>query len=428
MMSSLNALSALEAARRLSERRITAESLLRDCLERIAEREPVVGAWAFLDRELALSQARALDRGAIAGLLHGLPVGVKDIFDTCDMPTEYGSRIYAGHRPAADAATVGLTRMAGGVVLGKTVTTEFATFPPGKTRNPLNPEHTPGGSSSGSAAGVADFMMPLAFGTQTAGSVIRPAAYCGVVGYKPTYNMLARGGIKLGSDTLDTIGVFARSVADAAFFVSALARRPDLRVQEGSGAAPRVGLCRTFEWPHTQPEMATAMEHARSVLEQSGARVSEIALPEPYSGMLAAQRTIMAYEGAANRSDELRRHPEQLHPRLAESMRQGMTVSGEAYERAQLVARDCRSRLPEVFADCDVLLAPAAPGEAPPGLGSTGDPIMNAVWTLLYTPCVSVTAMKGPRGLPVGLQVVGRAGDDRRTLAAADWIERRLRQ
>jgi Asp-tRNA(Asn)/Glu-tRNA(Gln) amidotransferase A subunit family amidase len=425
-MSSLNALSALEAAHRLSERRITAEALLRACLERIAERESVVGAWAFLDPELALAQARALDRGAIRGMLHGLPVGVKDIFDTCDMPTEYGSRIYAGHRPAADAGIVGLTRMAGGVVLGKTVTTEFATFPPGKTCNPLNPKHTPGGSSSGSAAGVADFMMPLAFGTQTAGSVIRPAAYCGVVGYKPTYNMLARGGIKLGSDTLDTIGVFARSVADAAFFAAALARRPELMLEESPGAAPRVGPCRTLAWPKIEPETGTAMEHAHSLLARAGAPVTEVALPELYSGMAAAQKTIMSYEGAANRSDELRRHPDKLHPRLAESLRQGMAVSGDAYERAQRLAREGRSRLAEVFADCDVLLAPAAPGEAPQGLASTGDPIMNAVWTLLYTPCISVTAMQGPRGLPVGLQVVGRAGDDRRTLAAADWIQRRL--
>ncbi|OGA29991.1 MAG: hypothetical protein A3I01_20345 [Betaproteobacteria bacterium RIFCSPLOWO2_02_FULL_65_24] len=426
-MTSLNSLSAVEAARQLSERRISAEALVGACLERIEEREPIVGAWTFLDRHLVLSQARDLDRGPIRGLLHGLPIGVKDIFDTHDMPTEYGSPIYKGHRPAADAAIVGVTRATGGIVLGKTVTTEFATFPPGKTRNPHNPEHTPGGSSSGSAAGVADFMMPLAFGTQTAGSVIRPASYCGVVGYKPTYNVLARGGIKMGSDTLDTVGVFGRSVADAAFFVAALTRRPELVIGEELHSTPRIGLCRTYEWAKTLPEMASAMDRAASLLSKAGARVSEIMLPPLYAGMAAAQTTIMRYDGSVNRSDEMLRHADKLHPRLAQLCRQGLEIGGAEYERAQSLARQCRDRLPEAFGAFDVLLVPAAPGEAPAGLESTGDPIMNSVWTLLHTPCVSLTASRGPNGLPVGLQAVGRIGEDARTLAVADWIERRLR-
>lgn len=425
-MTKFNTVSATEAAKHLAQRAITAEALVRDCLARIEEREPTVQAWAFLDPELALEQARELDRGPSRGPLHGLPVGVKDIFDTFDMPTEYGSPIYKGHRPAADAAVVALTRRAGGVILGKTVTTEFATFPPGKTRNPLNAAHTPGGSSSGSAAGVADFMMPLAFGTQTAGSVIRPAAYCGVVGYKPTYNALARGGVKTGSDTLDTVGVFARSVADAAFFVSALTRRPELQASQWSGAAPRVGMCRTFEWTRTLPEMAEVMERAASALAKAGARVAEVSLPEPFAGMAAAQATIMRFEGACNRADELMRHPDKLHPKLAELCRQGFEITGSEYAHAQALAGECRGRLAEAFGDCDVLLAPAAPGEAPEGITSTGDPVMNAVWTLLYAPCVTVNAGKGPKGLPVGLQAVGRIADDARTLAAAEWIQLRL--
>ncbi|MCC6472704.1 MAG: amidase [Burkholderiales bacterium] len=425
-MDVLHELGATDAAARLARRELGAEALLRGCLARIEQREPLMRAFAFLDPALALAQARALDRGPIRGPLHGLPIGVKDIFDTHDMPTGYGSRAYEGHRPAADAAVVALARRAGALILGKTVTTEFASFPPGTTRNPHNPAHTPGGSSSGSAAGVADRMMPLALGTQTAGSVIRPAAFCGVVGYKPTYNLLARGGVMLASDTLDTIGVFARGTADAALLVAALARREDLRLLEWSGAAPCVGLCRTWEWDRTRPEMAAAFERVPAALSRAGARVREIALPERFAGMVAAQRTVMAYEGGANRADALMRHRERMDPRLAEHTEKGLLASSDEYRRALALAVECRGRLEEVFADCDVLLAPAATGEAPEGLSSAGDPVMNAMWTLLYTPCVTVNAGPGPGGLPVGLQVVGRIGDDRRALAAADWIQRRI--
>ena len=247
------------------------------------------------------------------------------------------------------------------------------------------------------------------------------------MGYKPTYNVLARGGIKMGSDTLDTVGVFGRSVADAAFFVAALTRRPELVIGEELHSTPRIGLCRTYEWAKTLPEMASAMDRAASLLSKAGARVSEIMLPPLYAGMAAAQTTIMRYDGSVNRSDEMLRHADKLHPRLAQLCRQGLEIGGAEYERAQSLARQCRDRLPEAFGAFDVLLVPAAPGEAPAGLESTGDPIMNSVWTLLHTPCVSLTASRGPNGLPVGLQAVGRIGEDARTLAVADWIERRLR-
>ena len=244
-MASLNHLSATEAARKLATREITAVSLLSDCLDRIAEREPTVRAFTCVDADGAMQRARALDAQAPAGLLHGLPIAVKDLFDTFDLPTCYGSPIYAGHRPAADAASVALARAAGAVVVGKTVTTEFATFHPGPTCNPRNPKHTPGGSSSGSAAAVADEMVPLAFGTQTAGSIVRPAAFCGVVGYKPTYGTINRVGVKMISDTLDTIGVLARTVPDAALFVAALSDRRELLLKRPAAGTPRVGVCRT---------------------------------------------------------------------------------------------------------------------------------------------------------------------------------------
>lgn len=425
-MIKLHTLSAVEAARRIAQRSLSAESYARACIERIAEREPTIGAFAHFNADEVIEQARKLDAGAIQGPLHGLPVGVKDIFDSFDMPTEYGSAVYKGHRPAADAAVVALTRHLGGIIIGKTVTTEFATFPPGKTRNPRNPAHTPGGSSSGSAAGVADGMFPLAFGTQTAGSVIRPAAYCGITGYKPSFGLLARGGVKTGSDTLDTVGVFSRSIEDAAYFIAALTRRPELQLKPWSGAAPKIGFCKGFQWSRVQPDMAAAFDNAATVLARAGARVSQIALPARFEGMALAQATIMSYEGGANRADDVLRHGDKMDPRLAEQCIKGLAVKGDDYAVAQALAVECRAQVNDAFGDCDVWLAAAAPGEAPEGLAYTGDPIMNGVWTLLYAPCISVTAGIGPKGLPVGLQVVGRIGEDARTVAVADWVARSL--
>jgi Asp-tRNA(Asn)/Glu-tRNA(Gln) amidotransferase A subunit family amidase len=418
-MTDLNRLSATEAARRLARREITAEALLRDCLARVDGREGEVRAWQHLAREAALAQARALDRGALRGPLHGLPVGVKDVFDTHDMPTEYGSPIYAGHRPASDAAVVALTRRTGGVVLGKTVTTEFATFHPGPTRNPHNAAHTPGGSSSGSAAAVADFMAALAFGTQTAGSVIRPAAYCGVVGYKPTYNTLPRAGFKNDADSLDTVGVLARRVEDVALFVSALAGRPELNAAPAAPA--RVGLCRTHQWDRALPETVAAVEAAAAQVSKK-ARVVDVALPPAFAGLLKAQIAVMWYEVAHNLADEFTRHPEKLSAALRERCEIGFAMAPAEYEAAIALGRECRARVGDAFGDCDVLVAPSAPGEAPAGQ-PTGDPVMNQVWTLLHVPCITVPAATGPKGLPVGVQIVGRIGDDARTLAAAQWIQ-----
>ena len=241
-MSGLNRLDATTLARKLATREISAVALLTDCIERINEREHDVRAWTFFDTNAAMRRARELDATTPAGLLHGLPIGVKDLFDTFDMPTSYGSPIYSNHRPAADAACVAMARAAGAIVLGKTVTTEFATFHPGPTRNPRNLQHTPGGSSSGSAAAVADCMVPLAFGTQTAGSIVRPAAYCGVVGYKPTYGTVNRVGVKMISDTLDTLGALGRSVRDAALLVAAVSDRRELLIEATQAHAPRIGM------------------------------------------------------------------------------------------------------------------------------------------------------------------------------------------
>jgi len=425
-MSGLNRLSATAAARKLAAREITTEALIADCLERIAERESQVHAWTFLDTDAALRCARALDAQGGTGLLHGLPIAVKDLFDTFDMPTSYGSPIYAKHRPAWDAACVALARAAGAIVVGKTVTTEFATFQPGPTCNPRNLEHTPGGSSSGSAAAVADWMVPLAFGTQTAGSIMRPAAYCGVVGYKPTYGMVTRVGVKMISDMLDTVGALARSVPDAALFVAALAKRHELLIDQTTPDVPRIGLCRTFEWNRAQPETVAVFEDAAKRLRAAGASVRDAALPPPFAGLVEAQTTIMVSEVAKSLAYENIAHREHLSADMTRMIDAGLAVSPQQYDAARSLTRMCRAMLTQIFSEFDVLLAPSTAGEAPVGVAATGDPLFNRIWTLLHVPVVHLPVGSGPRGLPVGVTIAGAVGADRATLRAADWIHTRL--
>lgn len=405
-----NRLGAKEAARLLERGELGLDALLGACRRRIAEREPQLHAWTALAAD-SLQRAR--------GPLFGVPIGVKDIFDTHDLPTEYGSPIYAGYRPRADAAVVALARRAGATIFGKTVTAEFATFVPRATRNPRNLAHTPGGSSSGSAAAVADDMVPLALGTQTAGSLIRPASYCGVVGYKPSFGVLARGGTKAQADSLDTIGIFARSVQDAGWLAAALTGRAALDAAPTKPA--RIGLCRTNEWDRVETPMRAALEDAGRQLA-----ATEVTLPQRFAGLRESHSAILWYELARSMADEYERFPEKLDPRLREACAQGFRVDPEKYAQAQRHAMDCRAHIDEAFVGCDVLLAPSATGEAPEGIDSTGDVALNVVWTLLHVPCVSIPVARGPKGLPLGLQVIGRIGEDARTLAAAAWIEARL--
>ena len=415
---------ATELLPRLARRELTAEALVRACLERIEAREPEVQAWAHLDRTAVIAAAKELDRGAIRGPLHGLPVGVKDVIDTFDLPTEYGSPIYAGHRPLADAAVVALARLAGALVLGKTVTTEFATFPPGKTRNPHHPGHTPGGSSSGSAAAVAAAMVPVAFGTQTTGSIIRPASFCGATGFKPSFGTLSRVGVKAISECLDTVGVFARSVADAALFAGVLARRAF--TVPSTVPAPRIGWCRTFEWSAAQPETQKlfAREFARA--GPAGGLLREIDLPAPFAGLAQAQGVIWEFEMARCLTDEHRRNAERIREPLRSQLARGFDTSVAHYDAAMSLASDCRGMLSDLMREFDALIVPSAPGEAPRGLEATGNPVFNRIWSLLHTPCVHVPTATGPNGLPLGLQVVGRIGDDARALACAHWLQSNL--
>lgn len=423
-MQQLNQLSASEAARRLARREITAEQMARACLERIEEREAAVGAWIHIDPDAVLAQARQLDAGPVRGPLHGLPLGVKDLIDTADMPTAYGSPVYAGHRPRADAACVALARAAGALVLGKTVTTEFAWFYPGKTANPHGLSHTPGGSSSGSAAAVADCMVPLAYGTQTAGSVIRPASFCGIVGYKPTHGTLPRAGIKPLSDSLDTLGTLTRTVADAALFVSSVSGR-DL-LPRPLAQPPRIGLCRTHEWHAALPETVAAMENSGAALARAGAKVKQIDLPPDFAAVTQAQIDIMNYEIYAALACERLQHYAGLSDKLKQLLANAEQCDAPRYDAAQALVASYRGRLEEVFAGADVLLAPSAPGVAPAGLAATGDPVFCRMWTVLHLPAINLPCALGPHGLPLGLQIIGRRGDDARALAVADWVQQRI--
>ena len=426
-MNDILQLSARAIVAAVARRELTVEAVTRAYAERISAVESEVMAWQFFDPAQAIDTARALDRAGPHGALQGLPIGVKDLIDTADMPTTYGSPIYAGHRPLTDAACVAACRDAGAVIMGKTVSTEFATFKPGMTRNPRAPAdapRTPGGSSSGSAAAVAAGMVPLAFGTQTAGSIIRPAAYCGVVGYKPTHGSLPLAGVKPLSPSLDTVGVLARSVDDAAFFIGTLLRVDLLPAR--SGSALRVGLCRTPHWEQASPDARRLFEQSARLLQQGGAMVSDVDLPASWGGLTSAQIAVMGYEAAAAFAPERRLHAAQLSPAFAEFLAAGLQVDGTGFAAAQRQAAQARVELGALFETVDVLLAPSAEGEAPAGLAATGNPIFNRLWTLLGVPCVHVPAGTGGHGMPVGVTLVGPLWADAQALAAAHLLERSL--
>jgi Asp-tRNA(Asn)/Glu-tRNA(Gln) amidotransferase A subunit family amidase len=424
-MTDSNRFSAAEAVARLSSGSLTAEQLTRDHLDRI-EARAAVKAWVHLDPDHALAQARAADRAGRPGLLAGLPIGVKDVIDTADMPTQHGSPIYRGNRPFADAACVALTRMAGGTILGKTVTTEFANRFPGPTVHPHNPAHTPGGSSSGSAAGVADFQVPLGFGTQTGGSTIRPAAFCGVIGYKPSFGEFSRVGIKLQCQNLDTLGLLCRSLDDISLMRAALIEMPHRRVDRRTGA-PRVGLCRTPGWEAADGATKALIEGAASRLAAAGARVSDIEFAAPFATIASHHRRVFNYEAAHNYAYEHLEHRDQVSKVLLDTVLDpGRALPLADYIEALETAEAFRAHLDDIFSDVDILLTPSAASEAPEGLGSTGDPAFNSIWTLGWVPCVTLPAGTGPKGLPLGVQLVGQRFADEKLLDAAVWVEARL--
>ena len=423
-MPSSHTLNAWEAAEAIAAGTLTSEALVRDCLARIDARDPAIAAWTHLDPEQALAQARDRDRAPTSGPLHGVPVGIKDIIDTADMPTTYGSPIYAGHQTAWDATCVALLRQAGAVIMGKTVSTEFAMYEPGKTANPHNPAHTPGGSSSGSAAAVAAAMVPLALGSQTAGSIVRPASFCGVVGYKPTHGDFSLAGIKLLSQTLDTLGGFARCVQDLALLRAVLMGSPPHLAAPAE--PPRIGLCRTSQWPQATPATQEAVETAARRFADAGARVEEVTLPAGFDGLIEAQTTVQIFEGVRCCAYELTQRRDQLSASTQQLLGPGERLTYAEYKAALQLAETCRAALPAVFAAHDVLLVPSAAGEAPAGLGATGNPLFNRTWTLLHTPVINLPGLSGPQGLPIGVQAVGPLGGDDHLLAAAAWMHPHL--
>src|SRR5271166_1668872 len=426
---SLNKLTATELTRAIASGETTCEAVVRDCLERIDTREHEIHAWASVDPELALRQARALDRAGAPmrdGPLFGVPIGVKDIIDTADLPTEMGSPIYRGYRPRTDAACVALVRAAGAIILGKTVTCEFAGMTPGMTRNPHNTAHTPGGSSSGSGAAVGDAMVPVAFGTQTGGSVLRPASYCGVFGFKPTFGAFNRRGVFPAAESLDTLGLIARSLDDMELVSTVLELRTPSQPQS-LARAPRIGLCHTPSWKSAQAETVAALDDAAARLAKVGAQIRIVALPGEFSGLRdAARETINNYERASAMAHEWSANRELISQRLRKRIELGRAMPHEDYVAALRLAESCRAQLPVVFQDIDVLLAPCVNGEAPRGLDETGDPGFQAIWTILHVPTLSMPTHRGPNGLPVGIQLVAQKHDERRLFACAHWIWQRL--
>jgi len=414
-------------ARLIEGGELTAEAVVRSCLERISAREPVVRAWVHLDPGQALAAARECDRAGKAGVLKGVPFGVKDIFDTADMPSGYGSPIYTGCRPSFDASAVALPRAAGAILLGKTVTTEFANRHPGPTSNPHNAAYSPGGSSSGSAAAVADFMVPLAIGTQTGGSVIRPAAYCGVVGFKPSLGLFPPAGMHVNTESLDTVGAMARSVEDIALFRAALMAIPYEKPAMPE-RPPRLALCRTPHWERAQPEGNAVLEAAAARLGAAGAIVVDSELPADCADISETQRRHSAYEAPRNHAPELYRHAALLSDDLLANGRiaAGRKLSLDDFRTAWRHSDRARAAAQEWAGGFDAILTLPAPGQAPKGLGSTGNAIFNGLWTMLHMPCITLPAGAGPDGLPVGIQLVGRRHDDRRLIDIALWVERAL--
>ncbi len=420
-MKDLESLSASQAIKALSKREIKAIDLLLSCLDRIGQRENHVKAWTSLGKENALTRAKELDKGAFKGILHGLPIGVKDLYDTYDLPTSYGSPIYANHYPVTDAVSIALIRQAGGIILGKTVTTELASFKSGPTTNPHNSRHTPGGSSSGSAAAVADFMVPLATGSQTAGSMIRPASYCGVVGFKPSLGKVSIAGVKSLSVSLDTLGCFGRTVEDVGLGVAAMSGDHRLAKIETLHNKPRIAICKTSNWSLAHQETATAMAVARHAAERiAKSTVVDLKLPKSCDDITQVQTRIMLSEMSRSFLFERTHHPKKLSLILSKQINDGAAISYEQYAKDLLFAGNAKSSINALFNDeVDLLIAPSATGEAPDLKDGTGDPVFCREWTLLGLPCVNINVASGPNGLPVGVQLIAGPGKDHFLLSAA---------
>ncbi|MEE4238915.1 MAG: amidase [Anderseniella sp.] len=420
---------ARDLARQLSSDISRIEGVLADCRSAVEAREAEIKAFRFLDWGLVESQRRELHRVPAErhGPLFGVPVAVKDIFDTADMPTSYGSDIYAGHRPSADAACVARLRAAGAIIAGKTVTTEFAFWHAGPTRNPHDTSRTPGGSSSGSCAGLAAGMFPLALGSQTAASTMRPAAFCGITGYKPSRHWISRAGVKaLAGSTLDAVGVFGRCVDDVALLAQVMA---GIEMEDDGNSSlhpPVIATWQGREWRDAEAYATSAVLDAADRLASAGANVFKVTPASDFDRLIDLQKLIMAREAACDLAWEHLYRRDMLSDTLTDFLDEGAAISAAGYQSALASVDDCKSRIDQLFGDADILAAPSAPGEAPLHETGTGNPDMSRAWTLLDLPSLTIPAGTGPSGLPLGLQLAARPGHDETLLGAARWIESKL--
>lgn len=422
----LNELTATEIVVAVRRGDTTCEAVTRACLERIADRESEVRAWQHIDVDGAIETARKLDRGPKNGALIGVPFNAKDVIDTSDMPTEYGSPIYSGFRPRSDAACIALTRKAGAVLLGKAVTVEFANRHPSKTRNPLDLTRTPGGSSSGSAASVADRMVPLSIGTQGTSSTVKPASFCGVFGYRPTYGELRMAGVKEAAASFDTLGLFARSIEDVALHRDVLLARDPVAIPQHT-AAPRIAFCRTPFWEILDASTRTLLEDAAGRLRRAGADVEDLELPREFDDVSDARGLVAGYEFARNYTWEIEHHWEQLSDTLRSGrIRDGVSCTYEQYVEARNAVERCRVTMTRLLERFDVVLAAPATGEAPVGFHTTGSSKPALIWTTMHLPQMSVPVFAGPNGMPVGALLVGKHSGDEALFAAARWVHTRL--
>lgn len=417
-------LTACEAARFIRDKSISSVELTRACLQRIAERNSDVGAFRHIDPDFSLAEAARADREAPRSLLHGIPFAVKDVIDTQDFPTEYGTKVHAGRRPSVDATCVSLMREAGAVLLGKVVSTEYAMFTPNETRHPMNLAHTPGGSSSGSAAAVCDRMVPIAFGNQTAGSLIRPAAYCGVYGLKPTYGTTDGTGILPLQLYFDTLGYMARCIEDLQSFYGIVSKQ-NQTTQWCESRPAKIGICKTFQWEFAEPETQSILTEAAELFAKRGNTVEQFHLPPSYKDLVAVHRRVL-YSGIAKSLDEdFRNNSDKMSDQLLDLLKEGRRTTVEEFDDAMTLAVQCRASVNDCFGDLDAIICPSAPGEAPHGW-ATGNPIFQVSWTLLGVPCLNLPVGSGPNGLPIGIQLIGRQYDDKKLLALGQHLMRDL--
>jgi len=426
-MSEVYELTATEGLRAIEAGSLTAEAWVTGCLERITDRDDAVLAWEYLDRDSAMVRAREIDKAGNAGLAAGAPFGVKDIIDTADMPTGYGTKIHCGHQPGRDAACVAITRSAGAVLLGKTVSTEFGHKTPGKTLNPFNPAHTPGGSSSGSAAAVGDKMIPFAYGTQTTGSVIRPAAFCGTIGYKPTYGDINNIGVMGNTPSIDTLGMMVRAVEDLALLRSVLLEQKPVALAPPEISDLAIGVYRSPFWDQAEPYMQSHMEGAATKLAALGAKVSDVELLGIDAAFEDLHGTISGFEFCRTVAWERFNRFDQISPAMREGrMKDGMGTTYEEYRNCTRRLERLRMETDDFLEGFDILITPTAPGEPPEGLQATGNAIFNSTWTALGTPAVTLPLFEGPTGLPVGLQLIAGRFKDRRLFDIAEAVFRAL--